>query len=325
MCKAKILALVIVFALLFVNDASMAKPLTPAGGIAKLRQHAVSVLLATSLLFVPQLLDAQIGVDELEMHADLKKVTSTSRAYQKGAMLVRISSEEDGWSAGFHTAFIGNDADGNSLLVARRKPALHDMLLYLAQPNISVNLYGWDGSIAKNIEIEVVDLFKDKTDNTFGMAIFATDVDLAQDYPHLQMAEFPFDDEKDVELLTYRPNNILPTLNILELERLEIGVLSLFTRTCVTVPNAHLTEIGLSTTTCGLADAAVGIGSLIVDEEGKLIGFHSGSTPDQEVWWASATTRELRVRASTLTRGASAVNAANKMTTTWGALKRRDR
>ena len=323
MRKLKIPTLVVI-ALLFGSNSLPAKPLSTTGGMTKLRQQAANMLLATSLLLSPQLLDAQGGADDLQMHGDLKKVTSTSRAYQKGAMLLRVSSEEDGWSAGFHTAFIGNDADNNSLLVARRKPALQDMLLYLAQPNISVNLYGWNGSIAVNVAVEVVDLFKDKTDGTFDMVIFATDVDLAQDYPSMQMAEFPFDDEKDVELLTYRPNNIIPALNILELERLELGVLPLFARSCITVPHDKLTTIGLSTTTCGLADAAVGIGSLIVDEEGKLIGFHSAS-PDQEVWWVSATTRRLRKTALTLTRGASAVNAANKMTTTWGALKRRER
>ena len=323
MCKLTIPALV--FVLLLSSSTLSAKPPSMAGGMAKLRQRAVSIVLATSLLLTPQYLYAQGGAADLQMHRDLKKVTSTSRAYQKGAILLRVSSADDGWSAGFHTAFIGNDADNNSLLVARRNPALQDMLLYLTQPNISVNLYGWNGSIAENVEVEVVDLFKDKTDGTFAMVIFATDVDLARDYPHMQMAEFPFEDEKDVELLTYRPNNIVPFLHILELERLELGMLPLFVRSCMTVPHAKLTKIGLSTTTCGLADAAVGIGSLIVDEEGKLIGFHSGSTPDQKVWWTSATTRRLRKTASTLTRGASAVNAVNRMTTTWGALKRHAR
>ena len=309
--------------MLYANSSSQA--LAHTGGMTKLRQQAASILLASSILLAPLLAPAlghaQGNAEDLQAHPDLKKVISISPDYQKGALLLHISNEVDGWNLAFHTAFIGTDKDGNALLVARRNPALFDMVFLLAQPNITVNLYGWKGLIDKDIPLEVVELARDKTDGSFDMAILAADVKLNnKNYPNMQMTEFPFKDEEDVELLTYLPNNILPRLRAAELQQLEFGRLSLFARSCITVPNAELTKIGLSTTTCGLVDGAVAIGSPIVNAEGKLIGFHSGNTPI-EAWWVSATTRRLRVTASRLTSGASPVDLSNKMATTWGAIK----
>ena len=310
-----------VVTLLYVNSSALAQTRASAGVMTKLRQQAASILLASSMLLAPVLGYAQGDAAELQVNPDLKKVTPMSPDYQKGAMLLHIGNEEGGWHTAFHSAFIGTDEDGNALLVARSNPAFIDMLALLVHPNITVNLYGWKGLIDRDILIEVVELVRDETgDDLHDMAIFAAEVKLDKNYPNLQMAEFPFKHEEDVELLTYLPNNVFPILEAAALRQLRWGKLSIFVRSCVTVPNAELTKIGLSTTTCGLVDGAIAVGSPIVNSEGKLIGFHSHNTPE-EVWQVDATPRRLRVTASTLTRGASPVDGTNKMAITWGKIK----
>ena len=311
----------LVVTLLYVNSSAWAQTLASAGGMTKLRQQAASILLASSMLLAPVLGYAQGDAAELQVNPDLKKVIHASPDYQKAAMFLYITSEEKGWHTVFHTAFIGTDKDGDALLVARSNPAFIDMLALLADPNITVNLYGWKGLIDRDIAIEMVELVRDEVGNDLlDMAIFAVDVRLDKSYPNMQMAEFPFKHEEDVELLTYLPNNMLPILQAAALRQLRWGKLSLFARSCVTVPNAELTKLGLSTTTCGLVDGAVAVGSPIVNAKGKLIGFHSFNTPE-EVWQVSATPRKLRVTASTLTQGASPVDGSNKMAATWGKIK----
>ena len=321
MRKLMITALVVI--LLHSNGAVLAQPLAHAGGMTKLRHKAASIMLAGSLLFAPVLGHAQGDAEELQVHPILKKVLPTSPAYQKGVIFLHMNSEDKGWQVGLHTAFIGTDDDGNALLVGLHKPASFNMVILLEEPNVTVNLYGWNGLIRRDVPVKVVELAEHMVDDKYDMVIFAADVKLNKNYPNMQMAEFPLEGDEDVKLLTYLPNSTLPFLGGAERRQLEFGILSLFARSCSTTsPIPDLVKIGLSMSTCGLVDGAVAIGSPLVNAAGELIGFHGEIILD-EVWWASATTRELRVVASKLTRGASPVDVADKMTTTWAAIKRR--
>ena len=330
------LALLINSSTMYANNGSVATTTMP-----KLRHYVGMALLSTALWLAPLPSVAQQA--DVKQDRDFRQVTARSPDYQKAAFLLHINFKEkfvvqddvageeaeaqerevvNVWDFGYHTAFIGRDNKGNSLLVARRHPAGDDMLILLAQPSVNVSIHGWDGEVDTKVEVSVVATFKDLTDGVFDTVILAVDTDLARDYPSIPLAEFPFERREDVELLTYKPASYFAPLSAIELNALAIEDLPLYARECVTSPNAVQAAIGLGSTTCsGALGEYAGVGSLIVNIDGELIGFLSYGTPDNKLWWTSSTTHDLRQTAARLTRGASPVNAASKMPTTWGEIK----
>ena len=329
------LALLLNSSILYAGKSSLLNTVIP-----KLRQHVGMAMLSTSLFLAPLPVIAQQA--DVRQDRDFRQVTARAPDYHQAAFLLHINFKEEFviheavgeeglvqerdvvevWDIGFHTAFIGRDPQGNSLLVSRRRPASDDILLYLAQPTATVSLHGWDGEVDNKVEVTVVGTFKDKTDGVFDTVILAVDTDLAKDYPSMQVTEFPFHDQEDVELLTYKPASYFAHLNPLELNALAAEDLPLYSRECVTAPNAVQAAIGLGSTTCGGAlGEYAGVGSLIVNLDGELVGFLSYGTPDNKLWWTSDTNYGMRQAAARLTRGASPVNAAGKVPTIWGEIK----
>lgn len=266
--------------------------------------------------------------------AELTAVVADDLAYRQGAMLLRVSvppaedAEEDAQDVeyAFHLGFIGINEDGNSLLVGRERQSGVNVGESLEKAHES-SLYGWDGFISGGLAVRAIDSFEDNTgDNIYNVVLLeAVGLNLAADYPPLELdASFPYAEERDMEVLTYR---LFYSPRLRDEELLEDNFTLRWLR-CNSVPHAKLAIIDNGFTTCGIIDKDLPNSALLI-HDGKLVALQSLDSPTlrdendkAQVWLASSITKRAFEFSQTLGDFSSLpVNPAGKLATTWGAIK----
>ena len=293
---------------------------------AKLGQALAVPALGIALATVPLHQAAAQGKAEEELTA----VVADDPAYRHGAMLLRVDvppaeGEEEGREYAFHLGFIGVDGNGNSLLVGRERQSGIDVGESLAKADES-SLYGWNGLISAGLAIRAIDSFEDNTgDDIFNVVLLeARGLNLAADYPPLLLDDsFPYVEESDMELLTYR---LFYSPRLRDEELLENNFTLRWLR-CNSVPHAKLAVIDNGFTTCGIIDKDLPNSALLIHDD-KLVALQSVASPtlrdenDEALVWLASGIPPRAVEFSRNLLGLPAhVDSAGKLATTWAAIK----
>ncbi len=322
--------LLIMIALLGTQVAASNTVLRTHGTLSKLGHLAVPAALSLALATAP-LHQATAQGKAVE---ELTPVVADDPAYRHGTMLLRVSTppaedEEEGVEYAFHLAFIGLSEAGNSLLVGRERQSGHNVGEKIAEAS-NVSLYGWDGRLGDDLTVMVIDTFEDITgDNIYDVvALEVEGINLAANYPPLALDDgFPYAEERDLEVLSYRLR-YSPVLNEEELaaELAEDGF-TLSWLKCNSVPHAKLAIIGNGFTTCGILDNDLSNGASLIHDS-KLVALQSLDSPtlrnkdDQAlVWLATDIPDRAVIFSQTLSELSTHVNPAGKLPTTWAAIK----
>lgn len=298
------------------------------GGLAKLGQFFAVPALSLALVTAP--LSQAIAQGKAEQ--ELTAVVADDPAYRHGAMLLRVSvpaaeGEEKGAEYAFHLGFIGNNADGNSLLMGRQRSSGHNVGEKLEEAN-NVSLHGWDGVIADDLTVREIDSFEDNTgDHIYDVVLLEVEnfLNLADDYQPLAVdASFPYREMRDMEALTYRLR-YSPMLNE---EELVADDFTLRWLKCNSVPHANLAILDNGFTTCGVLGKDLPNGALLI-HDGKLVALQSLDSPtlrDEDdnplVWLASGIPARAAEFSQTLADSITPVNHAGKLASTWGEIKK---
>ncbi|MDE3270057.1 MAG: hypothetical protein OYH77_07215 [Pseudomonadota bacterium] len=271
---------------------------------------------------------------------DLTAVVADDPAYRRGAMLLRVSippaapaegeevaEDSEPREAAFHLAYIGGDGHGNSLLIGRERQSGINVGETLAKVAES-SLYAWDGLVSAGLSVRAIDSFEDSTgDGYYNVVLLQVEgLDLAANYPPLKVSdEFPYADERDLEILAFR----LFYSPYLDETELPGDKFSLRWMRCGSIPNPnqHLALLGFGVTSCGIVDELFSNGALLIHDE-KLVALQSLDTDvrvdenDKPLSWLALNipTRAMEY-SQALGEVAAAVEAQGKLTTTWGALK----
>ena len=296
-------------------------------GLAKLGQlfamPAISLALATAPL--------SQATAQAKAEQQLTAVVADDPAYRHGAMLLRVSvpateGEEEGVEYAFHLGFVGNNANGNSLLMGRERSSGHNVGEKLAEANGDVSLSGWDGIIANDLVVRAIDSFEDNTgDNIYDVVLLEVEgLNLAENYSPLVVDDsFPYPEATDLEALTYR----LRYSPVLNEEELATDNFTLRWLKCNSVPHANLAILDNGFTTCGIVDKDLPNGALLI-HDGKLVALQSLDSPtlrDEDdnplVWLASGIPARAAEFTQTLGDSITPVNPAGKLASTWGEIK----
>lgn len=297
------------------------------GIVTKLSHVGTAALLSVALVAAPQQL--VYGEEEADDPAAVFAVVDAgSPSTHHGVFLLHVSlppaqDGDDGVEYGFHLAFIGVDADGNSVLIARERHSGVNVQDKLSEAG-AVALHGWDGLIADSVDAQVTDIFADATDGVFDViAVTISGVNLMKNYPPLSLSNgFPYASVVDLELLTYRLHY---TPKLTE-EEMAADAFTLRWRQCENVPQAMLANIDVGLNTCGGVGINAANSSPIL-KDGQLVALQSSPSTvldadDNPVsWWSSGIPIEVVNYAAHLNGAAASVNPAGKLATTWGSIK----
>ena len=281
--------------------------------VGKLQRVGTAALLGLTLaLTVPQIAAAD--------NDHFTAVTAEDPAYQHSVMLLRSTNAEDETDIAVHLVYVGNDADGNAVLIGR-EAAVDSIVQDYLLADSNYTLYGWDGVIAENFNVEVADVFTDKTNGIFNaIALTVEGADLSN-YPSVAVdSSFPYDSPVDLELLTYR----LAYSTELLAKEIEAGEFTLRKQACNLEPNAEAAKVAIGFTTCGNPAGFVALGSLIF-HEGIAVAFQSRPTGrlDMNAWLAAGIPQSAVDFVNAINGiNVTAVEARGKVATTWGALKK---
>ena len=128
--------------------------------IGNLQQIGTAALFGTAIAFaVPQVVAANDHVTA---------VTAEDPISRHSVMLLRSDDIETGGGGAFHFVHVGSDAQGNAVLLGR-EVALGSVAADYLGEGYNLSLYGWDGLIADNLIVNVIQVFEDKTDGIFNV------------------------------------------------------------------------------------------------------------------------------------------------------------
>ena len=309
-------------------------PVPPRASKKSVGRIIAASALGATLLTAP----LQNAVAQAKAEDELVAVDENSPPEHHGAMLLRVSvpptggggagkeGADEGREFAFPVAFIGDNADGNALFVARLRQSgvfIDESLTEASE----VALHAWDGVVGRDLTVTSIGTFADTTDGiTFSVVLLeAEGLSLMGEYTRLMLDDsFPYDDIRPVEILAYR---LVYSPHLRE-EELLAEAYTLRSLQCDTRPQQVLALIGNGFTTCGVVDKSFANGSLIL-HNGLVVALQSLASPtllnengDPLVWLGSEIpTSAVDYSMQVGNEKPSAVSADGKITTTWGKIK----
>ena len=217
--------------------------------------------------------------------------------YQRSVFLLQTTDK----SHAFHAGYLGNVLGGDSLFIVR-KSRNNSIEKYIARKEFA--LYDYEGLVAEQIAIKVLEIFTTEIDNTGSVVLAIRDVDF-DNYKPLELAKYPHA-KTDLVILSYKDRGPLKQLEF---------------RDCYSITDLGLQRAGLGKHTC-IENLFNAEGGVIFDQnEHNLIGFPSETGPNIR------SINEGFPVADTITTklmhyiDRRPITRKDKTATTWGALK----
>ena len=282
-------------------------------------QHLIAIgIVGTGIAFtVPQV---NAVADE-----HVTAVTAEDPIHRHSVMLLRSDDVEAGAAAGFHLVHVGSDEQGNAVLLGREL-ALDGVVANFLGEGYNLSLYGWDGLIADNLTVNLVEVFADKTDGIFNVVALAIEgLNLTDSYPAVAVDGnlFLHDAPVDLELVTFRPNAYGSLLS-----KAEIAADKFVShwQACNLEPDLEAAKVAVGFTTCANPAGTIALGSLIFRDD-IAVALHSrpSGRRDKQTSLASAFPQDAADFANAISgndTNVTPVEARGKLATTWGALKK---
>lgn len=297
---------------------------------ARLHFSKIAAIPTIGLALATATLHPQVAHSRTE--AELVEIGADNASYHDGAMLLRVDNNLDDGEVeelAFHVAYIGDGADG-ALLISRRGYGGYTIGEKVEAGHI-ISLYGWDGLIADNLNVEVIDSFEDETDGTFNVDLLrVSGLHLAGDYTPIPLdGSFPYAQPTDIELLTYRVS-YNPNLGEDEpRDSFDLRALK-----CATRVQPRLASIGLGITDCGIENRVNPARGSLLLHDGRLVALQSAPTffdmhiDGFDYWWTTWLGTGIPDRAVEYSNDLNGVGAApplikkQSLSTTWGNIKK---